>query len=123
MGAKKITLQQSGKVVEVDLGKISIAEYRVAISTTTDTVESDKILCKSVKGLNLKELQGLPFPDYQQLVGFWMTTALDPLHDVKKIRLTEEEVDKYGVKYGQEVEIARPEEPDSPNSPSASTSE
>lgn len=119
---RKIKLEASGKSINIDTSKITVPEYRIAIDTNTDVNKSDAIVAKSCN-LSLKELQALPFPDYQQLLAHWWKVVLTPMEDEKRVELDEKDLEKYGVKYGQTVVISKPGEKESPNSQSASTSD
>lgn len=118
----QFTLEVSKRSVEIDLSKITISEFRLAVDTKSDTKESDKVLAKAT-GIPLKELQSLSYPDYQQLVAEWWSAAINPLKDNKRLAMSEDDLAKHGLKYGQSVEIVRPDEPEPPNSQSASTKE
>ena len=108
----------SGKRVVVDLLKISILEYRFAVTKGTDPAESDKIVAKAC-GMKLKEFQDLPKPDWDRVVDAFFRAANQPVEGYKQVVMKEEQLGEFGVQFGQIVQIV--EEPD-PNSPSASTS-
>jgi len=113
MGAK-IKLAVTGRVVEFDLSRISVSEFRLAVKDGSDQEESDKVLAKA-SGMKLKDLQGLPFPDYQILVAGWWEAAMHPVHQRAKVRMSDDEMKRLNLKAGQVVEIAAEGDPDDPN--------
>lgn len=119
---REIKLDASGKIIKVDTSKITVPEYRLAVNTDTDVNKSDAIVAKSCN-LSLKELQDLPFPDYQQIIFEWQQIVLSPMTDFKAVEMDEDDLKKFGVKHGQTVVIGKPGEKEIPNSQSASTSD
>jgi len=68
-----------GKTVILDLGKISIREYRELLNTK-DQDQEDGILAK-VAGITVEELLSLPQPDYRRVVDTFFKAAREPLAD------------------------------------------
>lgn len=85
MGAIGVTEVQfeSGRKVTIDLRKITIAEFRLAVDQKTEQNAADGVLAKAC-GLKTKDIQNLPMPDYQQLVKAWWEAATQPLTKAEK---------------------------------------
>ena len=69
-----------GRVLTVDLTKISIREYRRLFKDETTTDEEDTLLAPCF-GLTLEEWQSLPYPDYKRATKAFFERARDPLAD------------------------------------------
>jgi hypothetical protein len=118
VGETEIKLD-SGKIIKLDLRKITIKEFRLATDKDSKEDESDAIVAKAC-GLTLKALQAMAFPDYRRVIAAWWRAGTQPLDAQAVLVLTEAQTKEFGVEYGQLVEITRAA--DSPNSPSESTS-
>jgi hypothetical protein len=68
-----------GKVLTVDLRRITIREYRELV-TTKDQPREDALIAQVV-GLTADELLDLPQPDYRLVVDRFFKTATEPLAD------------------------------------------
>ena len=117
---RDVVLEASKKVIKIDTSKITAPEIRFATDKETDVNKSDAIIAKSC-GMTLKDLQGLPFPDYQQLVRSWWNVVLTPLEDIKIVEMDEDDAKKYGIEFGQIVKVVKIGTDTAPNSVSAST--
>ena len=69
-----------GRVLTVDLTKISIREYRRLYKSETTPDEEDVLLAPCF-GLTLEEWQSLPFPDYKRATDAFSESARNPLAD------------------------------------------
>jgi hypothetical protein len=68
-----------GSTIKVDMGRISIREYRELLATK-DQVREDELLAQAA-GLTVDELLDLPQPDYRLVVDAFFKTARAPLAD------------------------------------------
>jgi len=69
-----------GRVLTVDLTKISIREYRALFAKDQPQAEEDATLAKAA-GLTVEELLELSQPDYRRLVALFFEKAREPLAD------------------------------------------
>ena len=69
-----------GRVLEVDLTKISIKEYRRLFAESTTPDEEDVLLAPCF-GVTLEEWQALPYPDYKAATKAFFERARNPLAD------------------------------------------
>lgn len=65
---------------EIDLGKVSISEYRKVANSSVLDGEGDEILARSA-GLTKEEVQALAQPDYRLLLRAFFKKANEPLAD------------------------------------------
>ncbi len=69
-----------GRVLTVDLGRVSIREYRALFVKDQPQTEEDATLAKAA-GLTVDELLTLSQPDYRRLVALFFKIAREPLAD------------------------------------------
>lgn len=119
---REIYLEASQKKIKIDTSKITAPEFRFATAKDTDEAKSDAIIAKSC-GMSTKELQNLPFPDYQFIIRQWWNVVLTPIEDNKQVEFDEADLQKYGLQYGQIIKLVKAGEEQPPNSQSASTSD
>lgn len=74
-----VTLKD-GREITIDLYQISIKGYRTLFDPSSSEDESDKILAKTC-GMDLKELQKLPYPDYRKIINAVLKRSREPLID------------------------------------------
>lgn len=117
---RKIKLPDSGKVVVLDLSRITILEFRVAVNAKSEELKQDEVLAKAC-GLKLKELQAMTYPDYRTIIDVWWKHVIEPADGVKYLEISETDLEKAGLKYGDSVELVPVGEKPGPNSQSAST--
>lgn len=68
----------SGKEIQLDMMKISTAEWRQAIKVGTTEEEEYAILSKASE-MPVEELQKLPQPDYRQIIDAFIRLGTQPL--------------------------------------------
>lgn len=78
--AKADLVLADGRPVTLDLGKISIREYRALFDKTQTRDDEDATMAK-VAGMTVDELLDLPQPDYRRLTTAFMKKAAAPLAD------------------------------------------
>jgi hypothetical protein len=81
IGVEKLTLE-GGRELTLDLRKISIKEFRLAVDQNSKEDESDEIVARAV-GLKLKEFQALSQPDYRRIVAAFWRASTQPLESDK----------------------------------------
>lgn len=69
-----------GRVLTVDLTRVSIREYRALFVKDQPQAEEDATLAKAA-GLTVEELLGLSQPDYRRLAALFFKLAREPLAD------------------------------------------
>ncbi len=74
-----ITLSD-GRTLSVDLGVISIREYRRIFDAQSSDAETDGLLARVV-GLSEDELTDLPYLDYKRVLWGVLTEARQPVGD------------------------------------------
>ena len=70
----------SGKEITFDLNKMSISEFRNMLDPQEDLDKSDATLAR-VAGIEVEELQALPYPDYKRLGVAFFKKVRSPLSD------------------------------------------
>ena len=78
-----ITLSD-GRVLTVDLTKITIAEYRKLFKQETTPEEEDTLLAPCF-GLTVEEFETLPYPDYKRATAAFFEQARNPLADPNSV--------------------------------------
>ena len=73
-----------GRVLTVDLTKITIAQYRVLFKQETTPEQEDELLAPCF-GLKLEEFEALPYPDYKRVTKAFFERARDPLSDPNSV--------------------------------------
>lgn len=73
-----------GRVITIDLHRISMREYRAMVDTSQPREQGDATLAKAA-GLTVEELLDLPQPDYRRLVGAVIKAAREPLADPNSV--------------------------------------
>lgn len=69
-----------GRVLTVDLARVSIREYRALFAKDQPQADEDATLAKAA-GLTVDELLALTQPDYRRLVALFFQAAREPLAD------------------------------------------
>jgi hypothetical protein len=71
---------EDGRIITVDLTKISLREYRALFDKNQKPEEEDKVLCR-VFDMTLEEYQTLPYPTWRKLTELFFEQARSPLAD------------------------------------------
>lgn len=69
-----------GRVITVDLHRVSVREYRALFADDQPQAEEDATLAKAA-GLTVDELLNLGQPDYRRLAALFFKLAREPLAD------------------------------------------
>ena len=68
----------SGKVVVIDMMKITMSEWKTALKTSTPEEEEHKIIAK-VTGMKVEELAKLLQPEYRLIIDGFFRAGTQPL--------------------------------------------
>lgn len=67
-----------GKEITFDLSKMTIKEYRSILDPQEETDKSDGTLAR-VAGMELEDVQNLPYPDYRRIANAFFKKCQEPL--------------------------------------------
>lgn len=74
-----VTLQD-GRIIALDLGRVSIREYRALFDTKQPQADEDATIAKAA-GMSLDDFQSLSVPDWRRVVDAFFKAAREPLSD------------------------------------------
>lgn len=67
-----------GREIELDLYKITLAEYRSLFDKSQDQAVEDELMCR-VSGMTVDELHQLAYPDWRKLTTAFFEKSRNPL--------------------------------------------